>query len=131
MQIQKKKVIVGPQDAIGIMLFNTVRVLRSLFSFSWYRPSFIVGGTQTRKNERKEGGGAGSEIKQNNYIYQHITPISAPKIQELIQLLEGASPPFFSPKSFRTTNQKPITQPPAKILLYSLKSSRRYRSARK
>ena len=24
MQIQKKKVIVGPQDAVGVMLFNTV-----------------------------------------------------------------------------------------------------------
>ncbi|KIM74877.1 hypothetical protein PILCRDRAFT_800357 [Piloderma croceum F 1598] len=67
MQIQKKKVVVGPQDAVGIMLFNT-----------------------TRQNDRKEKGGAGSEIKQNNYIYQHITPISAPKIQELIQLLEAA-----------------------------------------
>lgn len=25
MQIQKKKVVVGPNDAVGIMLFNTVR----------------------------------------------------------------------------------------------------------
>lgn len=25
MQIQKKKVLVGPNDAVGIMLFNTVR----------------------------------------------------------------------------------------------------------
>lgn len=29
MQIQKKKVIVGPADSVGIMLFNTVRYLFS------------------------------------------------------------------------------------------------------
>jgi hypothetical protein len=61
--------------------------------FVWKDGTLIVGG-QTRKNDRKEKGGAGSEIKQNNYIYQHITPISAPKIQELIQLLEGVGPPL-------------------------------------
>ncbi|KZP10481.1 Ku DNA-binding complex, Ku70 subunit [Athelia psychrophila] len=59
-QIQKKKVIVGPADSVGILFFNT------------------------------EGSGVGSEIKQGNYIYQHITPTSAPKIQELMQLLEAA-----------------------------------------
>lgn len=26
MQIQKKKVLVGPNDAVGIVLFNTVRI---------------------------------------------------------------------------------------------------------
>lgn len=26
MQIQKKKVIVGPNDSVGILLFNTVRL---------------------------------------------------------------------------------------------------------
>jgi hypothetical protein len=30
MQIQKKKVIVGPSDAVGILLFNTVRDIRHL-----------------------------------------------------------------------------------------------------
>lgn len=30
MQIQKKKVIVGPNDAVGILLFNTVRLLLHL-----------------------------------------------------------------------------------------------------
>lgn len=30
MQIQKKKVIVGPADSVGIMLFNTVRLLCDL-----------------------------------------------------------------------------------------------------
>lgn len=32
-QVQKKKVIVGPNDAVGIMLFNTVR---NTFCFSRY-----------------------------------------------------------------------------------------------
>lgn len=26
MQIQKKKIIIGPNDSVGIMLFNTVRI---------------------------------------------------------------------------------------------------------
>lgn len=26
MQIQKRKIIVGPNDSVGIMLFNTVRI---------------------------------------------------------------------------------------------------------
>ncbi len=29
MQIQKRKVLVGPNDAVGIMLFNTVRTFLS------------------------------------------------------------------------------------------------------
>jgi ATP-dependent DNA helicase 2 subunit 1 len=89
MQIQKKKVIVGPADSVGIMLFNTVR------SLSYTRVvkagQLIVNGFwgvhQTRKADQKQK--KGSEIKQNNYVYQQITPISAPKIQELMQLLEG------------------------------------------
>ncbi|KAG6829004.1 hypothetical protein H0H92_005981 [Tricholoma furcatifolium] len=51
-QIQKKKVIVGPNDAVGIMLFNT------------------------------------SELKKNTFAYQPISPLSAPTIQEIIQLLD-------------------------------------------
>jgi ATP-dependent DNA helicase 2 subunit 1 len=34
MQIQKKKVIVGPNDAVGILLFNTVRYIRHPFCVS-------------------------------------------------------------------------------------------------
>ncbi|CAL1715872.1 unnamed protein product [Somion occarium] len=64
MQIQKKKVIVGPNDAVGIMMFNT-----------------------TRKNE---AGGQGADIKQNNFVFQPIETVNAPKIQELIQLLDSA-----------------------------------------
>ncbi|KAJ6486472.1 SPOC like C-terminal domain-containing protein [Mycena vitilis] len=64
MQIQKKKVIVGPSDAVGILLFNTTRK------------------AETSRNQ-------GSEIKRNCYVYQPIAPLSAPKIQELIQLLDA------------------------------------------
>ncbi|KAJ7265510.1 SPOC like C-terminal domain-containing protein [Mycena haematopus] len=64
MQIQKKKVITGPSDAVGILLFNT-----------------------TRKAETSSRNG--SEIKKNCYVYQPIEPLSAPKIQELIQLLDA------------------------------------------
>ncbi|KAJ7167691.1 SPOC like C-terminal domain-containing protein [Mycena filopes] len=64
MQIQKKKVIVGPNDAVGILLFNTTRK------------------AETSRNQ-------GSEIKKNCFVYQPIAPLSAPKIQELIQLLDA------------------------------------------
>ncbi|KAJ7228183.1 SPOC like C-terminal domain-containing protein [Mycena pura] len=62
MQIQKKKVIVGPNDAVGILLFNT-----------------------TRKAETSRG----SDIKKNCFVYQPVAPLSAPKIQELIHLLDA------------------------------------------
>ncbi|KAG1822093.1 SPOC like C-terminal domain-containing protein [Suillus variegatus] len=64
MQIQKKKVIVGPNDSVGIVLFNT-----------------------TRSSETKNHA---TEIKKNSFVYQPITIISAPAIQELIQLLDAA-----------------------------------------
>ncbi|KAJ7129186.1 SPOC like C-terminal domain-containing protein [Mycena epipterygia] len=64
MQIQKKKVIVGPNDAVGILLFNTTRK------------------SDTNRNQ-------GSEIKNNCYVYQPIAPLNAPTIQELIQLLDA------------------------------------------
>ncbi|KAG1736302.1 SPOC like C-terminal domain-containing protein [Suillus lakei] len=64
MQIQKKKVIVGPNDSVGIVLFNTAR-------------------SSETKNHA-------TEIKKNSFVYQPITPISAPAIQELIQLLDAA-----------------------------------------
>ncbi|KAF8963093.1 SPOC like C-terminal domain-containing protein [Flammula alnicola] len=65
MQIQKKKIIVGPNDLVGILLFNT-----------------------TRKSEINRS--QGSEIKRNTFLYQPIAPLSAPKVQELILLLEAA-----------------------------------------
>jgi ATP-dependent DNA helicase 2 subunit 1 len=34
MQIQKKKIIVGPNDAVGILLFNTVRTAQTYLSRS-------------------------------------------------------------------------------------------------
>ncbi|TCD61340.1 ATP-dependent DNA helicase II subunit 1, partial [Steccherinum ochraceum] len=64
MEISKRKVVVGPNDAVGIMLFNTTK--------------------------RNDGGGQGAEIKQNNFVYQPITTVDAPKVQELIRLLDEA-----------------------------------------
>ncbi|KAG1820825.1 Ku DNA-binding complex, Ku70 subunit [Suillus subaureus] len=64
MQIQKKKVVVGPNDSVGIVLFNTAR-------------------SSEAKNHA-------TEIKKNSFVYQPITLISAPAIQELIQLLDAA-----------------------------------------
>ncbi|KAF9012092.1 ku70-like protein [Hymenopellis radicata] len=63
MQIQKKKVVVGPNDSIGILLFNTTK-------------------TPDRKDLQ------GSEIKRNTYLFQPISPLNAQTIQELIHLLE-------------------------------------------
>ncbi|CAA7265755.1 unnamed protein product [Cyclocybe aegerita] len=65
MQIQKKKIIVGPNDSVGILLFNT-----------------------TRKSETSRS--QGSEIKRNTFLFQPIGPLSAPKVQEVIQLLDAA-----------------------------------------
>ncbi|KAF9818760.1 hypothetical protein IEO21_02540 [Rhodonia placenta] len=62
--IQKKKVIVGPNDSVGIMLFNTTR--------------------------RNEAGGQGADIKKGNYVYQPIDTINAPTIQELMRLIDAA-----------------------------------------
>ncbi|KAL1746005.1 ku70-like protein [Schizophyllum fasciatum] len=63
MQIQKKKIIVGPNDQVGIMLFNTTK--------------------------RGVKGRQGSDIKRGTYLYQPIGPLSAPSIQELIRLLDS------------------------------------------
>ncbi|TFK34525.1 SPOC like C-terminal domain-containing protein [Crucibulum laeve] len=65
MQIQKKKIISGPNDSVGILLFNTTR--------------------KSEANRRQ-----GSEIKRGTFVYQSIAPLNAPKIQELIQLLDAA-----------------------------------------
>ncbi|KAA1467266.1 Ku DNA-binding complex Ku70 subunit [Dentipellis sp. KUC8613] len=62
-QIQKKKVVVGPSDAVGIMFYNT-----------------------TARNES----GTGSEIKKGTYVYQAIDTISAPKVLDLTQLVDEA-----------------------------------------
>ncbi|KAG7444641.1 Ku DNA-binding complex, Ku70 subunit [Guyanagaster necrorhizus] len=65
MKIQKRKIIVGPNDSVGILLFNT-----------------------TRRNE--SNGNQGSEIKKNTFLYQPIAPLSAPTIQELVHLLDAS-----------------------------------------
>ncbi|KAH8118175.1 ku70-like protein [Phellopilus nigrolimitatus] len=65
MQIQKRKVIVGPNDAAGILLFNT-----------------------TRKSENVARGA--TEYKNGTFVYEPVGQIDAPKIQTLIQLLHEA-----------------------------------------
>ncbi|KAI0648675.1 ku70-like protein [Trametes meyenii] len=64
MLIQKKKVLVGPNDAVGVMLFNTTK--------------------------RNESGQAGADIKRGSYVYQPIATIDAPKVMDLVQLLDEA-----------------------------------------
>ncbi|KAJ2913757.1 hypothetical protein MD484_g6661, partial [Candolleomyces efflorescens] len=79
MQIEKKKIIVGPNDSVGIMLFNTTR--------------------------KSENGGYASEIKKGTYLFQSISLLSAPKVQEIIQLLDDARE---DPEELR--NQFPPTE---------------------
>ncbi|KAI9067712.1 ku70-like protein [Trametes sanguinea] len=64
MQIMKRKVLVGPNDAVGIMLFNTTK--------------------------RNESGQAGADIKKGTYVYQPIATIDAPKVMELVQIIDEA-----------------------------------------
>ncbi|KAG2017394.1 Ku70 [Coprinopsis cinerea AmutBmut pab1-1] len=64
MQIEKRKILSGPNDSVGIMLFNTTR--------------------------KAEGGGYASEIKKGTHLYQPISLLSAPKVQEIIRLLDAA-----------------------------------------
>ncbi|KAF9554568.1 Ku DNA-binding complex, Ku70 subunit [Agrocybe pediades] len=63
--IQKKKILTGPNDSVGILLFNTTRKLTT---------------------DRTQG----SELKNDTFLYQPIAPLSAPKVQEVMQLLEAA-----------------------------------------
>lgn len=81
MQIQKRKVVVGPNDAVGILLFNTVR-FTSLSTDNRFMSE------QSRKNEKIERGT--TEYKSGTYLFQPMGQINAPTIKELIQLLNGA-----------------------------------------
>ncbi|KAL0063987.1 ATP-dependent DNA helicase II subunit 1 [Marasmius tenuissimus] len=74
-QIQKKKIITGPNDSVGILLFNT-----------------------TRRSDAPRG--QGSEIKRGTFLFQPISPLGAPMIQELIILLESARE---NPEELRNT----------------------------
>lgn len=85
MQIQKRKVIVGPNDAVGILLFNTVRTTDITFTPFCSSPAFFR--PKTRKMEKVERGE--TEYKTGTYLYQPISQIDAPKIQGLIQLVHG------------------------------------------
>ncbi|KAI9456788.1 SPOC like C-terminal domain-containing protein [Russula earlei] len=62
-QVEKRKVVVGPYDSVGIMLYNT-----------------------TRKNDN----GQGSEIKKGTYVYQPMSTINATRILDLNQLIDEA-----------------------------------------
>ncbi|TDL25552.1 Ku DNA-binding complex, Ku70 subunit [Rickenella mellea] len=62
MQVQKRKVVVGPNDSVGILLFNT-----------------------SRKNESEVRGS--TEYKNGTYVFQSMSQVNAPKIQELMRLL--------------------------------------------
>ncbi|EPS94519.1 Ku DNA-binding complex Ku70 subunit [Fomitopsis schrenkii] len=64
MNIEKRKVMVGPTDVVGIMLFNTTK--------------------------RNESDGDNTEIKKGNYLYQPLETINAPSVQEIKRLLEAA-----------------------------------------
>ncbi|KZV77298.1 Ku DNA-binding complex, Ku70 subunit [Peniophora sp. CONT] len=56
MQIQKKKVLVGPNDSVGVLFYNT-----------------------TASNEK----GSGTQLKTGTYVYQPISAISAEHIMDL------------------------------------------------
>lgn len=64
MQVQKKKTVSGPNDWVGILLYNTSRPNES--------------------NNRT------SEIKKGTFLYQDLAPISVESIQKLIRLVEEA-----------------------------------------
>lgn len=80
MQIEKKKIIVGPRDSVGIVLFNTV---------SWHNHSLRACAqvyAKTMKNKRE---GHLSDLKDGTYLFQPISLLSASKVKELIEILEG------------------------------------------
>ncbi|VDC04946.1 unnamed protein product [Peniophora sp. CBMAI 1063] len=80
MQIQKKKVLVGPNDSVGVLFYNT-----------------------TASNEK----GSGTQLKNGTYVYQPISSISAEHIMDLSAFisemqenpskLQEAYPPTSSP----------------------------------
>ncbi|KAM5544081.1 hypothetical protein V8D89_002267 [Ganoderma adspersum] len=64
MQIQKRKVLVGPNDSVGVVLFNTTK--------------------------RNENGEAGADIKRGTYVYQPLATIDVPQVTNLVNLLDEA-----------------------------------------
>ncbi|EIW57977.1 ku70-like protein [Trametes versicolor FP-101664 SS1] len=83
MQIQKKKVLVGPNDAVGIVLFNT-----------------------TKRNDNADDS---TDVKKGTYVYQPLATIDAPKVMELVQLLDEArEKPDFLRKTFPPMTDKRI-----------------------
>jgi ATP-dependent DNA helicase 2 subunit 1 len=82
LRIYKRKVIVGPKDSLGILLFNTVRKIII------EPPTLLQFVTQSRTND---GSDHGSEMKPNTFLLQPIETINAPRIKEIIHILEGIS----------------------------------------
>lgn len=64
LQIQKRKAIVGPADSVGILLFNTTKA--------------------------HDGSEPGPEMKPSTFLLQPIETINAPRIKELMHILEDA-----------------------------------------
>lgn len=64
MQVQKKKTVSGPNDWVGVLLYNTSR--------------------------RNESNDRTSEIKKGTFLYQNLAPISLESIQELIRVIDDA-----------------------------------------
>jgi ATP-dependent DNA helicase 2 subunit 1 len=94
-QIQKRKVVVGPYDSVGIMLYNTVRLLLRIMCALGNDVS-----TQARRNES----GSGSEIKKGTYVYQTMSVINPPKILDLNQLIDGLTLPLKSSTALFTSS---------------------------
>lgn len=93
MQIQKRKIIVGPADSVGILLFNTVRrrtlvklILQLLRQIKVYdQPEFAP------------------EMKSNTFLLQPVETINAPRIKEIIHILEGRLIVLYFAVRFTTT----------------------------
>ncbi|KAI0029416.1 SPOC like C-terminal domain-containing protein [Vararia minispora EC-137] len=86
-QISKKKVLVGPNDSIGIILYNVASPLES---------------------EKHNESGEGTEPKRGTYVYQRISQINAEKVIDLNQIIDGTARhnPELLKESFPPTEKK-------------------------
>jgi ATP-dependent DNA helicase 2 subunit 1 len=79
-KIQKRKVLVGPHDSVGVMLYNVVRT-----SLPCLRATFLF--AQEKRNAPLEG----TELKRGCFVQQRIAPVSADTIIDLKELVNGAA----------------------------------------
>jgi ATP-dependent DNA helicase 2 subunit 1 len=82
LQIQKRKAIVGPADAVGILLFNTVGGITLKRHFLFF----------LKQTGAYDKSGPGPEIKPNTFLLQPIETVGAPRVKEIIHILEGILP---------------------------------------